>query len=241
MENRQLLNNHICFLKQNRGEIQTEDINIKLSCEFDNFDITFLIREQQSSFRSKFIYIPEWANSLKQNIKSGQLEKVSDLTYMSGNSNIVNVWNVNEAIETKKVISNSDLEIFSEVQSRGFCETKETYDEWFPFLRKKNFEGSLFNNQHFFIAYISNIAVGCCLIIDSDNTFGIYAVATLPEYRKKGIATSIMKSALEYCLNIKKQNFTLQTIKNSNAEKLYLHLGFKKEFNCEITKNINPS
>lgn len=236
MLNKQLINNHICFLQQNRGKIQSQDINIRLSSEFDNFDITFLIKEQQSTFSSKLIYIPEWVNYSKQNIKSDKLEKISDLTYMIANSSIINEWKVNNSVETKKISSDLDLDLdlFSKVQSRGFCETSEIYNKWFPFLRKKNFEGALFNNQHFFIAYISNVAVGSCLIIDSDNAYGIYAVATLPEYRKKGIATSVMKAALEYCINIKDQNLTLQTIKDSNAEKLYLRLGFKKEFNCEI-------
>jgi GNAT superfamily N-acetyltransferase len=60
------------------------------------------------------------------------------------------------------------------------------------FFMEKNFEKSLFNNHHFFIAYIDDKAVGTCLIIDSDDTYGIYVVVTLPEYRKKGIATSVM-------------------------------------------------
>jgi len=239
MKNKQLLNNHICFLQQNRGSKRYENENIRISSEVDNFDITFLINEYQPAFNSKMVYLPEWSSNSIQSIKPDKVEKIADLTYMSANSNILKEWKTNNAIVTKKIVSDSDLELFSIVQSRGFCETNEIYNEWFPFLRKKNFEGILFKNQHFFIAYIADKAVGTCLIIDSDDRYGIYAVATLPEYRKKGIATSVMKSALVNCIDIKTQNLTLQTIKDSSAEKLYLHLGFKREFNCQVLKEKN--
>jgi len=239
MINRQLLNNHICFLRQNRGSIRNENENIIISSDVENFDITFLVNEYPSEFESKMIYLPEWASDSNEIIENDKITKVADLTYMFANSNILNAWKTNNSIVTKKVTNDSDLELFSIIQSKGFCETKEIYNEWFPFLRRKNFEGVLFKNQHFFIAYLEDEAVGTCLIVDSHDTYGIYAVATLPEYRKKGIATSVMKSALVNCMNSKIQNLTLQTMKDSNAEKLYLYLGFKKEFNCQILKNKN--
>jgi len=86
----------------------------------------------------------------------------------------------------------------------------------------------LFTNQLKKKANLAHIAVGTCLSVDSDSIYGIYAVATLPKYRKGGIATTIMKSALVNCIAIKNQNFAPQTIKDSKAEKLYLHSGFKK-------------
>lgn len=239
MKNKQLLNNHICFLQQNRGSKRNANNNIIISSEVDNFDITFLINEEQSIIDSKMIYIPEWTSHTNQIIKSDRAEKIADLTYMSANSTILQEWKINNSIVTKKVTNDLDLESFSIIQSRGFCETEEIYNEWFPFLKKKNFEGARFKNQHFFISYIENRAVGTCLIVDFDDVYGIYAVATLPEYRKRGIATSVMKSALTNCIGVNTQNFTLQTIKDSNAENLYLHLGFKKEFNCQILKNKN--
>ena len=239
MKNKQLLNNHICFLQQNRGSKRYENKNIRISSEVDNWDITFLNNEYQPAINSKMIYLPEWPSNSNQTIKYDKIEKIADLTYMFANSNILKEWKTNNSIVTKEVINDSDLELFSIVQSRGFCETNELYNEWLPFFRKKNFEGALFKNQHFFIAYIADKPVGTCLLVDSDDMYGIYAVATLPEYRKKGIATSVMKSALVNCMNIKVQNLTLQTMKDSNAEKLYLHLGFKKEFNCQIFKNKN--
>ncbi|WCO01787.1 GNAT family N-acetyltransferase [Psychroserpens ponticola] len=239
MKNKQLLNNHICFLQQNRGSKRDENKNIRISSEVDNWDITFLINEYQPTINSKMIYLPEWSSNSNQIIKSDKAEKIADLTYMFANPNVLKEWKTNNSIVTKKVINNSDLELFSIVQSRGFCETNALYNEWFPFFRKKNFEGALFKNQHFFIAYIADKAVGTCLIIDSNDTYGIYSVTTLPEYRKKGIATNVMKSALVNCINIKVQNLTLQTIKDSSAEKLYIHLGFKKEFNCQVLKRKN--
>lgn len=239
MKNKKLLNNHICFLEQNRGLKRYENENIIISSNVDNFDITFLINECQFDLDSKMIYLPEFTIDSNQIIESYKTKKIADLTYMSANSNILKEWKTNNDIKTKKVMNDSDLELFSIIQSKGFCETEKIYNEWYPFLRQKNFEGVLFKNQHFFIAYLADEAVGTCLIVDSDNIYGVYAVATLPEHRKKGIATSVMKSALINCMNSKIQNLTLQTIKSSNAESLYLHLGFKKEFNCQILKNKN--
>ena len=137
MKNKQLLNNHICFLVQNRGSKSYQNENIIISSEVDNFDITFLINEEEQIIESKIIYLPEWTNQTNQIIKSDRAEKIDDLTYMSANSNILKEWKTNNAIVTKKVTSDSELELFSIIQSKGFCETEVVYNEWFPFLKKK--------------------------------------------------------------------------------------------------------
>lgn len=237
MKNEQLLNNQICFLQQNRGSKHHVNKNIIISSEVDFFDITFLIIDELPTIESKMIYLPDWNSHSIQNTKSGCTEKMADLTYMTASPIKLKEWNTNSAIITKKVISDYELELFSIIQTKGFCETEEIYNKRYPFFRKKNFDGVRFKNQHFFIAYMGEIAVSSCIIIDSNNVYGIYGLSTLPEYRKRGIATSIMKSALVNCINTKVQNFTLQTIKGSNAENLYLGLGFKKNFNCQIFKS----
>ena len=103
-------------------------------------------------------------------------------------------------------------------------------------VKQKNDEGLLYKNQYYFMASINKQTVATCLIVDSDSVYGIYGVATAPQFRKQGIATSLMKAAITSCLSKKEQLLTLQTVKDSNAEKLYQTLGFKEDFNSQILK-----
>ncbi len=240
MTNEQLLNHHLCFLEQNRGSRRVEVKNEIISSDKDSFNITFFLDNSEDFTRvnigSRMIYLPSWINNKDKLLAKNKYSKTGSLTYMSANSSVLKKWKFNDDITIKKVTNNSDLEIFSTVQSKGFCETDEVFNEWHPWLRNKNFEGYEFKNQFFFIASINEEPVGVCLLIENEGIYGIYAVATHPKFRKKGVATTTMKKALEDCINGENANLTLQVMTGSYAEKLYENLGFKEDFRCTILK-----
>jgi predicted GNAT family acetyltransferase len=68
--------------------------------------------------------------------------------------------------------------------------------------------------------------VGCLLVHEANGCIGIELVSTLPEFRGKGIATSLVLHAIR---NRSKGIGTVWLIatRGGNAERLYSKIGFK--------------
>jgi ribosomal protein S18 acetylase RimI-like enzyme len=86
----------------------------------------------------------------------------------------------------------------------------------------------------FYIAYLDHKPAGVCLFVLTDGVAGIYAVATLPEFRKKGVATTLMKRGIHDAREKGCQTITLQVSTGSYAESLYRKLGFDVRFIARI-------
>jgi ribosomal protein S18 acetylase RimI-like enzyme len=238
VNNKELMNHHICFLNQNRGVYYMENKNPVIKSEIDSFDITFYINNiPLTEISTKMIYLPNWVDKSEELIDN--TTKQDEIIYMSADYNVLQNWQINPDIKVKRVLNHSDLETFSTIQSWGFCETKEVFDQWYPWLRKKNFESFDFKNQFFYVSYLNNEPAGVSLIIENEGIYGIYAVATHPSFQKQGVATTTMKKALKDCIQSENYRLTLQVSKNSYAQRLYTKLGFVENFECEILKVNN--
>jgi len=79
-----------------------------------------------------------------------------------------------------------------------------------------------------FVAEVDNRVVGTTMVNNRRNVGYITTVMTHPNYRKKGIATKLMKSAIDYVQ--KKENRAVLHVISTNtpAKNLYTKLGFKK-------------
>ncbi|MBZ0201802.1 MAG: GNAT family N-acetyltransferase [Ignavibacteria bacterium] len=98
---------------------------------------------------------------------------------------------------------------------------------------------NLYNScQHFYTAYEHGKPVGVCLRIIHDNCAGIYAVATLPEFRKKGISTAVMSHALKEARKTGIDTITLKVATDSYAHLFYRKLGFIDVFKCSVHDSI---
>lgn len=233
MEKQDLLEHHIHTLSKHRGNRESLNQIEFIHSEKQAYNIAFpLSSENIETISPSFqIYLPDWIPASKP-IKS-EWKKTGSLTYMIL-AESENNWKINNSLIVKKAITLSDIEDFSLVQGKGFCESEETFNEWYPWMRGKNIINFNDNDQQFYIAYENEKPVGVCLCVYHKNIVGIYAVATLPECRKQGISTSIMKKIVEDGIKNKVSQFTLQVATNSNAHLFYSHLGFQDVFECSI-------
>ncbi|CAL2101125.1 putative N-acetyltransferase domain-containing protein [Tenacibaculum sp. 190130A14a] len=231
MNKKRLIEHHLCFLKQNRGIHQCFKNIETIVSQRREFNISIILDQKfDLEIESEFLYIPDDTNIIPETNYS----LVNNITYMTASSEVISSWNENIAITVKKVTTPTDLEVFSEVQVRGFNETDEAYSDWYPWLRTQNVEGFTYENQHYYIAYINEVPVGVCLIVEDKKIYGLYAIATNPKYRKQGVATTIMKKSLEACQLPKDSILALQVLSSSGAERLYKNLGFVKEFSLNM-------
>jgi len=125
------------------------------------------------------------------------------------------------------------MDIFSEVQARAFAEDQSVYESWHPWLRAANHRNLKNHKQIFYVGFLDEKPVGTTLTVFDGDTAGFYAVATLPEQRRKGVSQSMMAAAISDAYDLRYELLTLQVAQGSYAEKLYHKLGFR-------TKFVNP-
>lgn len=233
-----ILENHINFLSNHRG-IREELGSIEfINSEKAPYNIAFPLSNEAIDEISKnyTTYLPQWISINEQMIS--KYKKLGSLTYMvltDKNSE----FEINKEIIIKRSASLSDIEDFSIVQGKAFCEEEEEFNEWYPWMREKNIKNLNDNTQNFYVAYEDGKPVGVTLSIYHKNIAGIYAVATLPEYRKKGISTTLIQRAVNDAISNNITTITLQTSTESYAHSLYRKLGFEDVFECSILKAID--
>ncbi len=119
-----------------------------------------------------------------------------------------------------------DLEIVK-ATSDDVADIKKIEDECFSVpWSEKSIEESLKNPcSHFYIAKVNNEAVGYIGVQIFSGEGYVTNVATLPEYRKQGIARALMERALE-----NEMDFLTLEVRKSNlpAISLYRKLGFEE-------------
>ena len=74
---------------------------------------------------------------------------------------------------------------------------------------------------------------GVTLTVETE-IVGVYAVATPPAFRKRGVATALLDAALRRAAERGRATATLQVVVGSAAERLYTSLGFASQFTSEI-------
>nr|WP_303740842.1 GNAT family N-acetyltransferase [Lutispora saccharofermentans] len=83
-------------------------------------------------------------------------------------------------------------------------------------------------NVHFYIGLLNNIPASACMTIKDSDTSVLEMVATLEQYRHKGLATAVINKALD---DLKKSGIkTISLRAEKDGVNLYKHLGFKDCF-----------
>lgn len=233
-----ILQQHINFLVKHRGVRESFEYGEFIHSDKAEYNMAFpLSKEGLDKTDNKYtIYLPEWVLINEQ--RELKYNKVGSLTYMVLADEKTKL-EINKKIIIKKATSLSGLEDFSIVQGKAFCETEEEFNEWYPWMRGKNIENLDDNTQSFYVAYENDIPVGVLLCIYNKNAAGIFAVATLPEHRKKGISTTLMERAVSDATGNNMTTITLQTSTGGYAHSFYKKLGFEDVFKCCILKAID--
>lgn len=233
-----ILKQHIYFLLKHRGVRESLKYGEFIHSDKREFNIAFPLSNEgiDKISNSYTIYLPQWV-LINEQMKL-KYKKTGSLTYMVLTDKEIKL-KINTKIITKIATSLSDIEDFSIVQGKAFCETEDEFNEWYLWMREKNIKNLDENNQKFYVAYENNIPVGVLLCIYNKNIAGIYAVATLPEHRRKGISTTLIQRAVADAIYNNMTTVTLQASTESYAHCLYKNIGFKNMFECSILKKID--
>ncbi|MCW4005554.1 MAG: GNAT family N-acetyltransferase [Candidatus Bathyarchaeota archaeon] len=136
----------------------------------------------------------------------------------------------------KRVTTDAEIEVFNNLLVSIFQMPPEWKSGFDDFTRD-----CLQNGWTFYLSYLQEKPVGTCALFSSKGIGGIFDVGTLITCRNRGIGTALTIQALKDSIAKGNKIHTLQTEKNSNAQKLYEKLGFTTDHTVQYyTKDPPP-
>jgi GNAT superfamily N-acetyltransferase len=70
-------------------------------------------------------------------------------------------------------------------------------------------------------------AVGCCLLFEKSERFGLYCLGTTHDFRRKRVASELIGSAVRMAKNYDYDSIIVQTLTKEGYEEFYKKLGFR--------------
>jgi N-acetylglutamate synthase-like GNAT family acetyltransferase len=81
------------------------------------------------------------------------------------------------------------------------------------------------------------VPAACALLYYYKKTIGLYCLGTLPEFRRKGLATQIVKSSINRARTKRMKLFFVQTFLNDGFANMYNKTGLHLEYRKRIYAN----
>ncbi|HEY9792350.1 MAG TPA: GNAT family N-acetyltransferase [Candidatus Obscuribacterales bacterium] len=229
--------NHLAFFATHRGEVVRNRCCLAVKSERPEYQCAMLragCNVEHAKDESATIHVLPSALDQIPALEQLGYNHASGFSYMAFGAD-TSSWTVPSNVHVKKAATPADIEDFSRIQGLAFA-GEEHFAEWHPFLHKWNSRNADKPEHRFYVGYVDGDAVGTCLALMHDRIVGLYAVGTLVNHRKKGIATVLMKQAVDDALADGCEIVTLQVVTDSYAESFYKKLGFNTEFQVRIFK-----
>ncbi len=235
MKNLESVFNHLDFLKYNRGIVTPKGPFTLVESEKPEFTFGY-----QSSWNAildksvlnlKQVYLFKDSDHLIAEAMHMGFQQSNSITHMSFNQRKNIEDNLRTDLKIMKVQDEKEIDIFSEIQCRAFLTSDAAYTAWAPWLKKMNRLSITNPSQRYLVAYLGQAPIAVTLEVIRENSVGIYAVATHPEYQRRGASRTL----LNYTINSYPEKIIcLQVQTSSRAHIFYSNLGFQNTLEISI-------
>ncbi|HEU4522429.1 MAG TPA: GNAT family N-acetyltransferase [Thermoanaerobaculia bacterium] len=141
-----------------------------------------------------------------------------------------------QGIGIRVCTTEDDVRTFSEVQSTAFGAP-----EWVRWVHKVNVVNVPRTDQRFYVADVDGEPSGVCLLVVTGDVAGLYAVATLPAVRHRGVARALVDRAASDARDMGASVLCLNTLKHGPAEQAFARLGFQSVFESKFYSHQLPA
>lgn len=231
------LENYVEFLGLFRGTVKRENNRITIESDRTEFSMLFPLKELPANalqnFSGSVVSLP-WLKEAEAAIQQSSLSKKNEIVFMSKPLNPY--IEEDDRIQVRVAQSVKDIEEFSLAQSQGFLESEADFNDWHPWLKDANLRNQNSKNVKFLIADIGAKPSAVTLLVETKDACGVYAVATPPAQRKKGLSTCLLAAAEQIAKDSGYIDMCLQVTAGAYAEQFYQRLGFKEEYRIGIWK-----
>ncbi len=204
----------------------------------DDCDITSVegIKEfyRQQNLRFWWWVYPRGDSSqTKEMLENAGMRLIAQIPCMAADFNIKTLNDKTpDEVTVSEVKDTNDLLVWADVSLRGFQmpeRAREQYNKFVLSFQRGNKEA-----QKLFLAYIDKKPVATSLLFMDKDTAGIYYVATLPEYRNRGMGYFVTLAAMRAAKAAGHNNIILQA--TPAGEKVYRRIGFQEICRAHIYK-----
>jgi GNAT superfamily N-acetyltransferase len=219
-----LLDNHLAFLAAHRGQVRRSAGGIEVIGESDEFSAWIPLSASAGipAGTATVRLVPWSGEGWAERLVAAGYEPAEVLVHMEAPADPVDGEPV-AAIE-----SDEDAAAFAEVQGAAFLDEDEPDYEWwwqmFVDMALRNYQAP---DQSLYLLRVDGDPAAVTLVLRTGPVFGVYAVATKPAYRGRGLASRLLAQARR---DAGGGRLTLQVVEGSEAERLYLRLGFRVAF-----------
>ena len=128
-----------------------------------------------------------------------------------------------ENIEIREVLTSNELQIKCAVEQVGFGASEQMAQNYYQTYMQSKFGPN--TCWHHYIGWQDGQAIAAAAVLLHQGVAGIYGIATLPEKRRKGVATVMMQHILR---EIARLSYTLVTLSSTEmSHGLYRRFGFQ--------------
>lgn len=219
-----LIDNHLAFLAAHRGSVRRSADAIEVVGESEEFSAWMPLTadvEIPAGVRTVRL-VPASGAGWEERLAAAGFKAAEVLVHMEAPAGSA----VGEPVAA--IGSEADAVGFAEVQSAAFLEVGEPdYDWWQQMFLEQALRNYREPNQSLYLLRVDGDPASITLVLRTGTVAGVYAVATKPQYRGRGLATRLLAQARRDAAG---GRLTLQVIEGSDAERLYLSLGFRRAY-----------
>jgi GNAT superfamily N-acetyltransferase len=232
MDPRELLENHLSFFSAHRGSVLRAPGVVEIRSEKAAFESVLLEEKGDTKFldRARTARTFPWTDvSWAAELERRRFQPAGAFVYMTLPATVT-VESRASGLALAPVSSREEMESFSDVQAGGFVEDASARPEWRAWMGAANLRNLGAADQTFWIARAEGEPLGVLLVLRSPSVSGIYAVATLPAGRSRGISTALLARAVHEERARGAKAIALQAMQGSYAEGFYRRSGFETAF-----------
>lgn len=215
--------NHLAFIAAHRGGLSRDEKGITIESRAAGFSSWIPLLDDASVPPScKAVRLAPWNGSnWRERLQGEGFAPGETLAYMSlpaagfPHSTSITVERAEGAEGARR---------FAEVQMAGFATGDAEVDRWWSaFFIEMATRNIGDDRQSFYLAPQDGEAAACALVVRAAGVAGLYAVATRPQQRGRGLAAALLARAAR---DSGSGSIILQAMKGSYAEGYYARLGF---------------
>jgi GNAT superfamily N-acetyltransferase len=235
LRHRRLLENHLCFTALHRGDVIRESDLIRWQSTHEAFCCLLLQSEGALAAlraETRAVRTFPWSGDVAPALARLGFREAGALRYMSLPAHSAPSSAAPHGLRIEPARTEAQLSRFSDVQSRSFLLPGEPLEPLRAFLHAANLKNLGHPAQNFYVGSVDGAPAAVTLLLVHEGTAGIYAVATLPAVRRRGLSRALLARAIADARGLGCDLVTLQVHRDSDAERLYRHLGFSVDFDC---------
>jgi GNAT superfamily N-acetyltransferase len=236
-----LFANHLHFMATHRGsvsfcgrDVQTDGPLPGLASFIPGTD------ESVAPQDCLIVHLTPWSGlTWPERLRGEGFRPVGSLSYMELANPYVTLA-ANESADIRLATTEELARDFAAIQYAGFAENDAKIDEqWRKYFLEQALRNYRDPDQRFYIGWRENEAVTSTLVVRCFGVWGIYAVATRPQHRNKGMGIAVLERIRRDALEAGATRLILQAFAGSYAEGYYARRGFWSRFQSQLWRRAS--